>query len=272
MGVAFLTLNRTDKHNAFDDHLIAELIKQLALLSTHPEIRALVLQANGKHFSAGADLNWMRSMAAKTPEENQADAEQLSLLMHQLDNFPHPSLCLVQGAAYGGALGLICCCDMAIAHPQASFCLSEVKLGLIPATIGPYVLRAMGNRQARRYMLTAEIINAHTAQNLMLIHQLSDDLTQARQTWLQHILANSPSAVSAAKSLCLNCDNHPIDDNLRHITSETIATLRVSPEGQEGLNAFFEKRRPHWYRHISPASQQQSQSPQQEKITGDEDD
>ncbi|MGR5150406.1 enoyl-CoA hydratase-related protein [Photobacterium swingsii] len=245
-GVAYLTLNRAEKHNAFDSTIIAELIEKLTLLNNSPNLRALVLQANGKHFSAGADLNWMRSMADKTPEENQEDAERLALLMHRLDTFPHPTLCLVKGCAFGGALGLICCCDMAIASPDSQFCLSEVKLGLIPATIGPYVSRAIGIRQARRYMLTAEIIESQVALNLGLIHISTANIDQARDKWLQHILANAPIALTAAKSLCQLCDADPIDNHLRQTTCEMIATLRVSPEGQEGISAFFEKRPPNW--------------------------
>ncbi|WP_261859036.1 enoyl-CoA hydratase-related protein [Photobacterium sanguinicancri] len=245
-GVAYLALNRAEKHNAFDSNIIAELIEQLTILNNNPNIRALVLQANGKHFSAGADLQWMRSMTDKTPEENQEDAERLAQLMHRLDTFPHPTLCLVQGCAFGGALGLICCCDMAIASPDSQFCLSEVKLGLIPATIGPYVTRAIGIRQARRYMLTAEIIESQVALNLGLIHISTTNIDQARDEWLQHILANAPIALSAAKSLCQACDAEHIDEHLRQTTSEMIATLRVSPEGQEGISAFFEKRPPNW--------------------------
>ncbi|MGF1690909.1 enoyl-CoA hydratase-related protein [Photobacterium kagoshimensis] len=245
-GVAYLTLNRAEKHNAFDSTIIAELIEKLTLLNNSPNLRALVLQASGKHFSAGADLNWMRSMADKTPEENQDDAELLAQLMHSLDTFPHPTLCLIQGCAFGGALGLICCCDIAIATPHTQFCLSEVKLGLIPATIGPYVIRTIGIRQARRYMLTAERIESQTALDIGLIHVITTDLTQAKQQWLTAILANAPIALTAAKSLCQLCDAEPIDNHLRQTTSEMIATLRVSPEGQEGINAFFEKRPPNW--------------------------
>ncbi|MGR5126174.1 enoyl-CoA hydratase-related protein [Photobacterium swingsii] len=255
IGVAYLTLNRTDKHNAFDSHIIADLIEQLTLLNNYPNLRALVLQANGKHFSAGADLQWMRSMANKTPEENQDDAELLAQLMHMLDTFPHPTLCLVQGWAFGGALGLICCCDMAIATRDAQFCLSEVKLGLIPATIGPYVIRSIGIRQARRYMLTAEKITSQAAQSLGVIHLSTANIDKARDEWLQQILANAPIALTAAKTLCHACDAESINDQLRQTTSEMIATLRVSPEGQEGLNAFFEKRTPNWQQQLKLSSE-----------------
>lgn len=248
-GIAKLTLNRTRKHNAFDGDMIEALLTCLSSLKAAPDVRCLILNANGAHFSAGADLHWMKSMAGKSQHENLRDAGRLAALMHQLDTFPHPTIAVVHGSAYGGALGLICCCDIAIAEQDAQFCLSEVKLGLIPATIGPYVCRAMGVRQARRFMLTAERISATTALDLGLLHSVETDrdaLHLQMNFLIQSILANSPQAVSAAKQLCQRCENHPIDQALINHTSDAIAAIRVSPEGQEGLNAFFDKRRPYW--------------------------
>ncbi|EKO3930922.1 enoyl-CoA hydratase/isomerase family protein [Vibrio fluvialis] len=249
-GIATLTLNRVDKHNAFDDVMISQLLDKLTQLQSNPAVRILLLQANGQHFSAGADLQWMRSMAGKSHSDNHSDAAQLALLMQTLDTFPHPTMAIVQGSAFGGALGLICCCDIALAAPNARFCLSEVRLGLIPATIGPYVCRAMGNRQARRYMLSAETIDAATALNLGLVHQVvgyqPDALEQAVNQFTMQLLANSPAALTQAKILCARCDAEPIDQKLIAHTSQVIAELRISAQGQEGLNAFFDKRTPDW--------------------------
>ncbi|MGL4473167.1 MAG: enoyl-CoA hydratase-related protein [Shewanella sp.] len=245
-GVGILTLNRTALHNAFDDKMIAEMSSALALFSRETQCQVLVLRASGKHFSAGADLDWMRKQAHLDFEHNLNDARSLATLMHMLDQFPKPTLVLVQGAAYGGALGLICCCDIAISTPNASFCLSEVKLGLIPAVISPYVMRAMGQRQARRYMLTAERFDAVTALSLNIVHQLSDNLEQAALTHLQHLLANSPQAMAWVKRLLRHIEDGAINQDTLDYTSERIARIRVSAEGQEGLNAFFDKRAPNW--------------------------
>jgi len=254
LGIATLTLNRPDKHNAFDDKLIARLTTHLNTLALHPEVRCLVLRANGKHFSSGADLNWMRAMAAQTAEQNLQDAKQLANLMHVLDTFPHPTIALVQGCAFGGALGLICCCDVAIAGHDARFCLSEVKLGLIPATIGPYVCRAIGTRQARRYMLTAERIGAPQAKQICLIHEVVDNEEMEARVdhFIQAFLTSSPAALVQAKRLCQHCDGQPIDQPLMDLTSEMIANIRVSEQGQEGLNAFFDKRPARWVTSLPP--------------------
>jgi methylglutaconyl-CoA hydratase len=171
-GVVTLTLDRPQLHNAFDDALIAELIKVLALYKAHSQSRLLVLRANGKSFSAGADLNWMQRVAQYTQAENKADAENLAELMSSLYYFPHPTIAVVQGAAFGGGVGLVSCCDIALASDKASFCLSEVKLGLVPAVISPYVIAAIGARQAQRYFLSAERFDAQTAYHLGLVQQL----------------------------------------------------------------------------------------------------
>jgi len=248
-GIATLVLNRVSKHNAFDSNVIRELSRYLILLKQRTDIRVLILTANGQHFSAGADLNWMKSMAEKSVEENHADAAQLASLLSELDNFPSPTIVHIHGSAYGGALGLICCCDIAIASIEAQFCLSEVRLGLIPATISPYVCRTIGQRQARRYMLTAERFDATTAQQLGIIHEVRnrrDETEQFLSHLIDQLLNNSPQALTQAKALCQLCDNHKIDTDLKDITSSLIADIRVSPHGQEGLKAYFAKRPPAW--------------------------
>jgi methylglutaconyl-CoA hydratase len=247
-GVASLVLNRPDVHNAFDDLMIAELIAVLNKLATDDNVRLLLLKANGKNFSAGADLNWMRSMAEKDYPQNLNDANELALLMHTLDKFPKPTIAMVQGAAFGGAVGLVACCDMAIASNNASFCLSEVKIGLIPAVISPYVMRAIGERQSRRYFLSAERFSADTAKQLGLLHEVvsANELQDCAEQFITNLLLNSPAAMSAAKTLIHNIYNRKISNNVRAHTTQAIAEIRVSAEGQEGLGAFLDKRRPNW--------------------------
>lgn len=245
-GVGQMILNRADKHNAFDEVMITEMIHTLEHLASNDECQVLVLKANGKNFSAGADLNWMRKQAKMDFEHNLADANELAKLMSTLDKFPKPTIALVQGAAFGGALGLICCCDIAIANERASFCLSEVKLGLIPAVISPYVVRAMGQRASRRYMLTAERFTAEKALELQVIHEINDDLEAAVEPIIQALLANSPQGMTWVKTLLSHLEDGVIDDATLGYTSERIAKIRVSNEGQEGLNAFFDKRKPNW--------------------------
>ncbi|QYK02568.1 enoyl-CoA hydratase-related protein [Shewanella psychrotolerans] len=245
-GVGEMVLNRADKHNAFDEVMISEIIAALDSFARNDDCQVLVLKANGKNFSAGADLNWMRKQAKMDFEQNLADANELATLMHALDRFPKPTIALVQGAAFGGALGLICASDIAIANERASFCLSEVKLGLIPAVISPYVVRAMGQRASRRYMLTAERFNAETALKLNVIHEIADDLDAAAAPIITALLSNSPQGMAWVKTLLSHLEDGVIDDNTLSYTSERIARIRVSDEGQEGLNAFFDKRSPDW--------------------------
>jgi methylglutaconyl-CoA hydratase len=245
-GVARLSLNRPDVHNAFDDVMIAELIEALNSAENDDAVRVLVLQSAGKNFSAGADLNWMRSMADKDYQQNIDDAGELSILMQRLDELSKPTIALVQGAAFGGAVGLAACCDMVLAQPKTSFCLSEVKIGLIPAVISPYVVKAIGERQSRRYMLTAERFFAEQALALGLVHRIVDDFEPALAEWLDALLNNSPQALDACKSLIANVGSRPIDASVRKHTIEAIAKIRVSDEGQEGLSAFLEKRPAAW--------------------------
>lgn len=247
-GVAQLVLNRPDVHNAFDDIMIGELIQALDAFAAQPQLRVLLLRSLGKNFSAGADLGWMRSMADKNYDENLLDAAELAKLMQKLDSFPAPTLALVQGAAFGGAVGLVACCDIAIASDKASFCLSEVKIGLIPAVISPYVVRAIGERASRRYFLTAERFFAAEALQLGLLHKMvsDDELHGVSDAMVQTLLANSPAAVKAAKELIFTVANQPTTQALIDETSRRIAAIRVSGEGQEGLSAFLQKRTPAW--------------------------
>ncbi len=250
-GVARLTLNRPEVHNAFDDSLIAELnehLEQLHTLAEAGEVRVVVLGSEGKSFSAGADLNWMKRMVDYDLEDNLADSRKLAALMHGLDTLPCPTVCRVQGAAFGGAVGLAACCDVVIASGKAKFCLSEVKIGLSPAVISPYVQRALGERQMRRYALTAEVIDAEMALAFGLVHQVveHDALDSAVDEMLTTLQAGSPQAQRATKALMATVAQAPDSDATREHTCQVIAKLRVSQEGQEGLSSFFEKRRPVW--------------------------
>ncbi len=247
-GVATLTLNRPDRHNAFDDALIVGLTSALMRLGGRSDIRAVVLASTGRSFSAGADLDWMRRMAQADAAANREDAAALARLMHTLDRLAKPTLAVVQGAAYGGGVGLVACCDVALASERASFCLSEVRLGMIPATISPYVILAIGARQARRYFLTADSISAARAQQIGLVHEVvaENALETARESLLDALLQGAPAAQSEAKDLVFLCEARPIDAVLMQETGRRIAARRASPEGQEGLRAFLEKRRPSW--------------------------
>ena len=247
-GVATITMLREDVHNAFDDVMIAQLISAFDGAIANDEARVIVLRSTGKNFSAGADLNWMRSMAKKNYQENLDDAGELANLMKTIAQSPKPTMALVQGAAFGGAVGLVACCDIAVATERASFCLSEVKIGLIPAVISPYVVAAMGQRQAQRYFLTAERFKADKACDFGLVHEVCADgeLDTAAAPIIQSLLGNSPAAMTSAKELIGFVSNENIDDTIIDGTSERIATIRVSEEGQEGLSSFLEKRAPNW--------------------------
>jgi methylglutaconyl-CoA hydratase len=247
-GVATLTLNRPERHNAFDDALIATITESLERLGADASVRAVVLRSTGKSFSAGADLEWMRRVAQYDEAANRADAAALARLMHTLDRLPKPTIALVQGAAYGGGVGLVACCDIAIASDSAKFALTEVRLGLIPAVISPYVIRAIGPRQARRYFATAEIIPAARAAEIGLVHEVVPpaELDARGEAVLAALLDGAPLAQAAAKDLVFLCEAHPTDDELRAETGARIAARRASKEGREGLAAFLEKRPPAW--------------------------
>lgn len=246
-GVAVLTLDRPDVHNAFDDTLIGALTEAYARAGADPRVRAILLAANGPSFCAGADLTWMRRMAGYSQAENLADAERLGALMRTIDTCPKPTLARVQGSAFAGAIGLIACSDIVVAVPEALFAVTEVRIGLIPAVISPYLVRAMGARQARRYFLTAERFTAETALALGLVHEVvaAQDLDAAIARHLKALSAGSPAAQAATKDLVAAVDR-PLADDVIADTARRIAHQRASADGREGLTAFLEKRKPQW--------------------------
>jgi methylglutaconyl-CoA hydratase len=240
--IATLTLNRPDKRNAFDDRLIEQFLSCIEQLERQDTVRVVLLTAAGRHFSAGADLAWMQRMVHASAADNLADAEQLDRLMYRWYKLPVPTIAIVQGAAYGGAMGLIAGSDIALAGEQATFCFSEVSLGLTPAVISPYVLKAIGERAARRYFLTAEAFTARQARALGLIHEViaEDDLLTHGQRLASRVKAHPPQATAAAKALI----GHVADDippAKRQFTTKQIATLRASAEAQRRLTAFLGK-------------------------------
>ncbi|GGX72282.1 enoyl-CoA hydratase/isomerase family protein [Saccharospirillum salsuginis] len=247
-GIATLTLNRPEVRNAFGAELIAELTETVAECDLDPEVRVLVLRAEGKHFSAGADLNWMRSMKDLSQAENKVDARKLANLLEVLDGCQKPLVGVCQGAAMGGGVGLLACCDIVLATDNAFFALSEVRIGLSPATISPYVIRAIGARQARRYFVSAEPFDAQRAQAMGLVHEVvaTDDLDATLDTLLETLRAGGPEAQQAAKQLVKDVSLAPIDTTLMEQLAERIAAQRVGDEGQEGLAAFLDKRTPAW--------------------------
>ncbi|PLX80626.1 MAG: enoyl-CoA hydratase [Desulfuromonas sp.] len=247
-GRATITLNRPELHNAFDDTLIGALTEELKRLERDPGVRVILLAARGKSFSSGADLNWMRRMADYSFIENLSDAMGLAELMKTLANIPKPTIALVQGAAIGGGVGLVACCDIALSSENASFCLSEVKLGLIPAVISPYVAAAIGARATRRYFITAERFDAAEAYRLGLVHEVvpGDQLVQKGEELSRLLLRNGPLAMASVKALVAEVALNTLDDDLIADTAERIAEIRASDEGREGLSAFLEKRYPNW--------------------------
>jgi methylglutaconyl-CoA hydratase len=246
--VATLTLNRPDVRNAFNDTMIAEITDAFRLLGADAGVRVIVLAANGPVFCAGADLNWMKKMAGYSHQENRADAAQLAAMLHAIYTCPKPVVARVQGDCYAGGMGLVAACDIAIAAEPAYFCLSEVKLGLIPATISPYVIRAIGENAARRYFLTAERFTAHEAHRIGLVHQVAafDQLDVAVAEIVKALAANSPHAMQEAKRLVQDIAGAPLSDALIADTAERIADIRSSDQGKEGVKAFLEKRKPGW--------------------------
>ncbi|WP_153114578.1 enoyl-CoA hydratase/isomerase family protein [Rhodocyclus tenuis] len=248
-GVGILTLNKAERHNAFDETLIAEITDGLRRLEADPQVRVVVVSAAGKSFCAGADLNWMKRAAAATPDENLADARRLGDLLTTLNELSKPTLARVQGPAYGGGVGLIAACDIAVASYDAVFSLSEVKLGLVPAVISPYVLAAIGERYARRYMLTAERFSAAEAYRIGLVHEIvpgAEQLDDAIGELVDALLKNGPNAQAECKALIRVVAGQPIDDSTTEETVRRITRVRASPEGREGLAAFLEKRKPAW--------------------------
>jgi methylglutaconyl-CoA hydratase len=244
--VARLILNRPERHNAFDEALIEELTQAIDEAENDPSVRVLVLAANGKSFSAGADLDWMRRMAAYSEEENLADANRLALLLQRLNFIPKPTVAAVQGAALGGGVGLVAACDIAVGAVQAVFGLTEVRIGLIPATIGPYVVQAIGERAARRYFLTGERFGAATARELGLLHEVAEDLEAAVARHVEALLLGGPEALAATKKLIRRVGRGSINAAMIEDTAARIARARAGGEAREGIAAFFEKRKPNW--------------------------
>jgi methylglutaconyl-CoA hydratase len=244
-----VTLNRPERHNAFDDALIAELTDALRAIEADDGVRVVVLSGAGKSFSAGADLNWMKRMAGFSKDENVRDAMALGALMRTLAFLRKPTIARVHGAAYGGGVGLVACCDLAVANHHATFALSEAKLGLIPAVISPYVVAAIGERAARRYFLTSERFDAGEAWRLGLLHEIATsdgEMDEKIGTLVDLLLECSPAAQREAKELIRAVAGRPVSSEVIQDTAERIARVRASPEGREGVTAFLEKRKAAW--------------------------
>jgi methylglutaconyl-CoA hydratase len=246
--IATVTLNRPQVRNAFNEQAIAELTAAFTALGQVDGIRAIVLAGSGTAYCAGADLNWMKKMAGYSEDENRADAMQLANMLRIVYACPKPVVAKVHGDCFGGGVGLVAACDIAIAADDAHFCLSEVKLGLIPATISPYVIKAMGENAARRYFLTAERFNAREALRIGLVHDLATAATLDGQVdaIASALAANSPHAVRQAKALVREIAGAPVTDTLIADTAHRIAQIRASGEGREGVAAFLDKRKPSW--------------------------
>ena len=247
-GVATVTLNRPEIHNAFDETLIAKLTETFVALDDDPQVRVVVLAGAGRSFCAGADLNWMKRMASFGHDENLRDATALAAMLRALYALSKPTIARVHGAAYGGGVGLIAACDIAIAVPESMFALTEAKLGLIPATIGPYVIEAIGARQARRYFLTAERFGAADALRIGLVHEVvaTDALDARIDDFIATLRIAGPAAQLECKALIRGVAHRPIDADVISGTAGHIAAVRASAEGKEGVAAFLGKRRPAW--------------------------
>lgn len=248
-GIGIITLNRPERHNAFDEALIAELSEAIAVISGEPAVRVVVISSTGKSFCAGADLNWMQRAAGLSGEENLRDARVLAELFRRVAQCPKPVIARVQGPAYGGGVGLVAACDIAIGTLDAQFSLSEVKLGIIPAVISPHVIGAIGERHARRYMLTAERFSAAEAYRIGLLHEVVTDesgLDDAVGKIIEALLKNSPNALTECKSLVAAVAGKSLTAEVVEDTAQRITRVRTSPEGREGMSAFLEKRKPNW--------------------------
>ncbi len=246
--VAEVWLNRPEVRNAFNDRVIADLTGVFAGLAAEPELRVVLLAARGKAFCAGADLNWMRAMADYSWDQNRQDAQQLADMLWTLDQCPVPVVGRIQGDCYAGGMGLASICDVVVASNTAAFCLSEARLGLLPATISPYVVRALGAQASRRYFVTAERFTAAQAHAFGLVHELCEPeaLDERVATLINTLVANGPAAVRACKQLVRDVGGQPLNEALRAETARRIADMRASPEGREGVQSFLNKRPPNW--------------------------
>ena len=248
-GIAHVTLDRPERHNAFDEALIAALAETFRTLGADAAVHAIILSGNGKSFCAGADIGWMRRAGGWTEAENRVDAMKLSDMLHAIDTCPKPVIARVHGVVAGGGVGLVACADMAVAIEGTQFRLSEVRLGLTPATISPFVIGKIGAGQARRWFLTAEGFGAREAEAIGLTHETAIDEDAADaviSNWLAHLRSAAPCAVADAKQLVRDVAGQPVTEELRTLTAAAIAARRASDEGREGLAAFFDKRKPGW--------------------------
>jgi len=246
--LCFITFNRVEKHNAFDEHMLAELHQMIDDAQKNPTVQILIIKANGPDFSAGADAAWMQRMATFSSTENLQDAMILANMLHRLYSCPKPTIAMVQGAAYGGGAGIAAACDVVIAANNARFCFSEVKLGLIPAVISPYVIKAIGSRATTELFMTANVIAAQRAYELQLIQHIvpPDELLTFATEYAEKIASLAPGAVLEAKALVREISGQPIDETLLKRTASLIAQKRISTEAQHGLTAFLNKKKPNW--------------------------
>ena len=248
-SIGILTLNKAERHNTFDELLISEITTGLLELEADPRVRVVVLSSTGKSFCAGADLNWMKRVASFTSQENIREARSFARLLTTLNELGKPTIARVQGPTYGGGVGLIAACDIAVATYDALFALTEVKLGILPAVISPYLLAAIGERYCRRYMLSAERFSAAEAYRIGLLHEIvpsEDQLDEAIGEIIDSLLKNGPGAQAESKALIRMIAGQPIDESTVEETTQRITRVRSSPEGKEGLAAFLEKRKPNW--------------------------
>lgn len=247
-GVATLTLNRPDKHNAFNDEMIAQMQHTLVELKNNPDVKLLVLKANGENFCAGADLAWMQKMVDYSEEENVNDALALAKMIDTIYHFGKPTIAIVQGKTFGGGVGLLCACDLVVAANNATFCFSEVKIGLIPAVISPFVVKSLGERQTRALFISGEVFDAKKAQQYNLCYDIVApyEVDERAKQLIEQLLKNSPQAMQSIPHLVNVVQSSPLNETLLMQTAKMIASIRISSEGQEGLKAFLEKRKPSW--------------------------
>ena len=247
-GVLYIVMNRPEVQNAFNSKQIVLLTEALENAASNPEVKVIVLCGEGKKFCAGGDINYMKQMGQNSFQENKEDAIQLAHLMHTLNELPKPTIARVNGAAYGGGVGLLCCCDMAFGTEDTKICLSEVKIGMVPATIAPYVMNAIGLRNAHRLMLTAEVMQGQEAVNCNFLNAIfpTSEFSKKVDALALKITTNAPNALEITKSILLNLAHQPVDEGVIDYTADVIASVRESEEGKEGLTSFIEKRKPNW--------------------------
>jgi methylglutaconyl-CoA hydratase len=247
-GVLYIVMNRPEVQNAFNSKQIVLLTEALENAASNPEVKVVVLCGEGKNFCAGGDINYMKQMGQNSFQENKEDALQLAHLMHTLNELPKPTIARVNGAAFGGGVGLLCCCDMAFGTEDTKICLSEVKIGMVPATIAPYVMNAIGLRNAHRLMLTAEVMQGQEAVNCNFLNAIfpTSEFSKKVDALALKITTNAPNALEITKSILLNLAHQPVDEGVIDYTADVIASVRESEEGKEGLTSFIEKRKPNW--------------------------